>query len=153
MYKSSLGHIPKLVLLSLAVVCQLCSFSQSSSLLFERVKLREGQLESPVSSMLRDSRGFMWFGCDNGLYRYDGYKYLHFEKKSKDVNSISCDVVASIEEDKKGFIWLATFSGLNKFDRSNNRFTAYLPETELNAFHISNFFIEAQFDRRGKLWL
>jgi len=32
-----------------------------------------------IYSVLRDSKGFMWFGTSTGLYRYDGYTTLVYK--------------------------------------------------------------------------
>ena len=41
---------------------------------FRRVDTREGLSNSEVFSILRDSQGYVWFGTNYGLNRYDGYR-------------------------------------------------------------------------------
>lgn len=55
--------------------------------------------------MLEDSKGYMWFGTENGLTRYDGKElkvYEHDDLMSYDFNSI--------HEDSKGNIWSHNFA-------------------------------------------
>ena len=56
------------------------AYAQTRPMAFERVSLEQGLSQSTVLSMFQDSRGFMWFGTEDGLNRYDGvtfktYKY------------------------------------------------------------------------------
>jgi len=39
---------------------------------FETFFLPGGHLGNSVQSMAQDDVGFLWFGTQNGLYRYDG---------------------------------------------------------------------------------
>ena len=36
---------------------------------------------------MQDSKGYMWFGTADGLYRYDGYTFKAFRNEKK---SIAC---------------------------------------------------------------
>ena len=45
---------------------------------FRRVDTREGLSNSEVFTILRDSYGYVWFGTNYGLNRYDGYRIRNF---------------------------------------------------------------------------
>ena len=40
--------------------------------LFKTLDAREGLTSSQINCILKDSRGYMWFGTPAGLYRFDG---------------------------------------------------------------------------------
>jgi len=40
---------------------------------FDQISAEQGLSSPEVWSVLRDQRGFMWFGTTDGLNRYDGY--------------------------------------------------------------------------------
>ena len=42
---------------------------------FEHLGLEDGLSQSSAICILKDSRGFMWFGTEDGLNRYDGYDF------------------------------------------------------------------------------
>jgi signal transduction histidine kinase len=67
----------------------------------------EGLPSSEVYEVFEDSRGFLWFGTDNGVVRFDGFE---LEKFNID-KGLTDPVVFGFLEDKKGRIWFRTFSG------------------------------------------
>jgi len=41
---------------------------------FDKFSIENGLPEGYVASSIQDKLGFMWFGTQNGLVRYDGYR-------------------------------------------------------------------------------
>ncbi|MDR3653562.1 MAG: two-component regulator propeller domain-containing protein [Paludibacter sp.] len=64
-----------------------------------------------VQHIFRDSRGFMWISTNNGLDRYDGYDFIHFNSRNS-ANPLQCDNVSCVEEDQNGNLWIGTENGL-----------------------------------------
>jgi ligand-binding sensor domain-containing protein/anti-sigma regulatory factor (Ser/Thr protein kinase) len=69
-----------------------------------------------VFSMLKDSKGNIWLGTNEGLEKYDGKNFMHFGI----AQGLSWKSITSICEDKKGNLWLGTEydSIVNKLDLS-----------------------------------
>ncbi len=65
--------------------------------------------------IIQDSHGFMWFGTNHGLFRYDGMNYKQFRHNPDDSTSISNDRILGIVSDMNGDLWIATGGGLNKY--------------------------------------
>lgn len=42
---------------------------------FDRISIEQGLSQSSVHVIFQDSRGFLWFGTQDGLNRYDGYSF------------------------------------------------------------------------------
>lgn len=42
-----------------------------------------------VYSIAQDKQGFIWIGCDAGLFRFDGFRYQAFASKNQESNAIS----------------------------------------------------------------
>ena len=94
--------------------------AQINDVTFQQIFLQQGLSQSIVKCILQDRKGFMFFGTEDGLNRYDGYKFLVYRYDSDDTNSISYNDVTFLYEDKSGIIWIGTFNaGLNRFDQSN----------------------------------
>ena len=74
---------------------------------------------------MQDRAGFMWFGTNNGLNRYDGYNIVAYRNDPANPHSLSGNFVEDLYEDRSGTLWVGTRSGLNAFDRRTERFTRY----------------------------
>ncbi|MCW8811082.1 MAG: triple tyrosine motif-containing protein, partial [Ignavibacteriaceae bacterium] len=102
---------------------------------------------------MKDSKGFMWFGTQSGLNKYDGYEFVIYKNNPFDSTSISNSQVFSTFEDHSGNIWIGTAGGgLNKFSRETETFKYYLHNPE-NTESISNDFVNYAFeDNTNKIW-
>ncbi|MFQ5583372.1 MAG: two-component regulator propeller domain-containing protein, partial [Calditrichia bacterium] len=98
----------------------------ATNLKFSHITADDGLSQSYVVCALQDSRGFMWFGTQDGLNRYDGYNFKLYRKNPADSNSLSENWIWSIYEDSDGFLWIGTFGGgACRFDRTTQTFTRY----------------------------
>lgn len=97
----------------------------------ERISFRHLGTEQELShdvikSIHQDARGWMWFGTEDGLNRYDGRTFDIFRFDPDDDTSLSDNHIFAIAEDKAGTIWIATASGgLDRFCKFNNHFSYY----------------------------
>ncbi len=95
------------------------------NLRFERISVEHGLSHSTVNCILQDSRGFMWFGTDDGLNKYDGYTFTVYRHTPDDPRSLSDNQVLSLFEDASGVLWVGTDGGLNQFRRDSGQFIRY----------------------------
>ena len=87
---------------------------------FKRLDTREGLSNSMVSSIIRDSRGYVWMGTGYGLNRYDGYRVRTFFSYEKDTTTLRNNRIDEIQEGYGGRLWLK--QGMN--------YSVYDPVTE-----------------------
>lgn len=129
-------------------------FAQPTSLKkFRHITAEHGLSQSHVKTILQDSRGFMWFGTQDGLNRYDGYRCIIYKNNPQDSSTISGNFVTDILEDSQGYLWIATTEGLNKYDRASNSFTRY-KHNKNKPGSISDDHIKCLLeDSRGNLWI
>lgn len=102
-------------------------FSQSGLPKFKRLTTNDGLSQGHVSAILKDHKGFMWFATDEGLNKYDGYKFTAYKHNPEKASSISNDFIYDVLEDKDDDIWIGTASGLDRFDRKKDVFIHYSP--------------------------
>ena len=88
--------------------------------LFKTLDARDGLTSSQVNCILKDSRGYMWFGTPAGLYRFDGYTFRNFQSDSQDGSSLNDSYINSIQEMLDGNLLVETSSG----------YCIYHPQTE-----------------------
>jgi streptogramin lyase len=92
---------------------------------FEQITTNQGLSQNHIGSILMDKKGFIWFGSEDGLNRFDGYAFKHYKHQKTDSTSINDSYILDILEDKAGNLWIATTSGLNRFDGKKDRFERY----------------------------
>ena len=96
------------------------SAGAQNTYLFKTLDAQDGLTSSQVNCILKDSRGYMWFGTPAGLYRYDGYTFKNFQCNSQDGSSLPDSYINSIQEALDGTLWIETNAG----------YCIYHPQTE-----------------------
>ena len=81
------------------------------NLRFERMGIEDGLSHSAVWKILQDSEGYMWFGTQDGLNRYDGYNFTVYRYDPEDPQSLRNDHISAIYEDRSGVLWVGTQVG------------------------------------------
>jgi len=79
-----------------------------------------------VTSLYKDSVGFMWIGTYNSLDRFDGVEFRHYRFNTGDVNK---KYVRFITETLSGRLYLANAIGLWKLNKTNGELEQVLPKT------------------------
>jgi hypothetical protein len=108
---------------------------------FTRLPTDEGLSQTRVLQIVQEAQGFMWFGSQYGLNRYDGYKFKVFKHEPGNPNSLS-----------GVSLWIGCDEFLDKFDPVTRTFTHYRIDSEgaqgetPPVTHISQ-------DHMGILWL
>ena len=85
--------------------------SAGQHLRFDRISLEQGLSQSTVFCMIQDSQGFMWFGTEDGLNKYDGYSFTVYKHDPEDPNSLGGNWIQAILEDSSGTLWIGTREG------------------------------------------
>ncbi|MFC2111056.1 two-component regulator propeller domain-containing protein [Bacteroidota bacterium] len=144
----------KILLLFLVLILSSEIHGQISLEKFDRISIEKGISESIVTCIYQDSHGFMWFGTQNGLNRYDGYKFEIFRNNPMDSTSISGNYIMCIYEDSKGNLWIGTESnGLNLFDRTLHIFRTFKHNNKIKGSISSNSVISIVEDKNKILWI
>lgn len=73
-------------------------FAQTGNFTFTNYTSVNGLADNYVSSLLQDSRGFMWFGTREGLSRFDGTNFKNFFAKKNDSTALSGNTIAYLYE-------------------------------------------------------
>jgi ligand-binding sensor domain-containing protein/signal transduction histidine kinase len=142
-----------LVFLQVFLIAQF-SFPQSLDIQFTNVGISDGLSNSTVYSIIQDKRGFMWFGTQNGLNKFDGYNFVVFKNIPFDSTSIKDNWVLALHEDSKGNIWVGTHSGgLSMYDRNRGNFTNYVNDPNDPNSLVNNRVWSLQEDNAGNIWI
>ena len=69
-----------------------------------------------ISSICEDKFGFIWFGSNSGVYRYNSIETVKFINLPEDKSSLPGNTVRSLYLDMKKALWIATNNGACIFD-------------------------------------
>lgn len=75
-----------------------------------------------VNTIFQDSRGYLWFGTDGGIFRYDGHNLVPVELPA---SHPGFKRIRTICEDPSGDIWIGTNGGMFHYSRSEGRAVAF----------------------------
>lgn len=79
-----------------------------------------------VRDILRDSRGFLWLGTTDGLYRYDGYTFRNYRRQAGDSTGIPSNNINRLAEGADHKIWIGHAKGyVSCFDPATGIFRTY----------------------------
>ncbi len=118
----------KQVICYLVLLVNIQTYAQMTFSGFESFTVEDGFPSAAVHSMLRDSRGFMWFGTTESLVRFDGVDYKVYPVDKSDSTQLQEGNVHYLFEDSKGRIWLSAGMGyqyprtIQVFDPKIDRF-------------------------------
>ncbi|MBO0938050.1 histidine kinase [Fibrella sp. HMF5335] len=91
----------------------------------DHISVANGLTQGSVYYIIDDSRGFMWFGTQDGLNCYDGHRFRTYRPSDHRAGQIRGVNIFGIIEDPTGDLWVGTEEGLNHYDRKHDRFTCY----------------------------
>jgi len=123
----------------------------AQNIYFNHLTVENGLSNNDVNTLIQDDKGFIWFGTEDGLNRYDGYNFKIFRNDPYDTNSLSGNAVWSLMEDRKGFIWVGTVDGiLNQFDPVSEKFIRHdFAGNDKKYSSVTTLFE----DSKGNIWI
>lgn len=78
-------------------------------------KARDGLPMNDMKDVFQDSKGYLWLACQEGFVRFDGARFVLFDKSN--CPGLRENFIWDIEEDWEGNLWLATNGGgVSRFD-------------------------------------
>ncbi len=132
--------------------------AQTALPFFKTLKHENGLSHNKVNCILEDQRGFLWFGTEDGLDRYDGRYFTVF--KSEPYNKkpgIAGNTINDLYEDKDGIIWIATEdAGLISYNYrlpAAQQFKQYVCKAPNGGNSASDGVNKIAEDHQGNLWL
>lgn len=126
--------------------------AEGTDIRFRRLSTGAGLSQTRVEQIAQDDQGFMWFGTQFGLNRYDGYDFKVFAPNPKSADTISCGNISAVFKDRSNMLWVGCGRFLERFDPTTERFSQYrLKSSDSDSVpaHVHNIIQ----DRSGTLWL
>jgi ligand-binding sensor domain-containing protein/signal transduction histidine kinase len=125
---------------------------QGADLQFAHLALGADPSHRRITHIVQDDLGFLWFGTDDGLKRYDGYRIRDYRHDPKDPNSLADSYVITLFKDRSGKLWVASGRYVDVYDPLTEKFTPLRTRPgNPNRFHARVG--EINQDRDGTIWL
>ncbi|HSZ72582.1 MAG TPA: two-component regulator propeller domain-containing protein, partial [Cytophagaceae bacterium] len=108
---------------------------QKPPLVFHHLSVADGLSENTIRTITEDKKGYMWFGCEDGLNKYNGYEFKIYRNDLNNPYSVSSRNITYLFTDSKDRLWIVTSNGLNLYDPildifynfKNNKYAALKP--------------------------
>lgn len=139
------------VISSFLLVITFNGFNIAQSISFKHLTVENGLSNNDVNTLIQDKAGFIWFGTEDGLNRFDGYNFRIYRNNPSDSNSLSNNSIWALLEDSKGNIWVGTKDGtVNIFNPVNESFSQITPQPKLKDWNSITALFE---DKTGNIWI
>lgn len=124
-----------------------------SQLRFDHISTSQGLSQDIVKAIIQDRQGFMWFGTEDGLNRYDGYSIKVYKHNSRDTTSLSDNDVHALYEDRQHRLWIGTGGGLDLYNREKDSFLYFKHDSTNPRSMGPGGVMCLQEDASGRLWI
>lgn len=142
----------KLLLLIVVQILCMHTFVVNAQRIFSTsYTMDDGLAANRVYSILQDSCGFMWFGTDDGLSRFDGIKFKNYYL-SEYINATTSNSVKKIFIDRRGKMWIGLDSGIVIYDSQTDTFRPFNAKTETGET-IQTDVTDMIEDSDGEVWI
>jgi hypothetical protein len=128
------------------VLCPLVVCSQEYG--YTHYDGKEGLAGSTVYCMAKDKDGFLWFGTEGGLSRFDGTHFKNFTRE----DGLPDNEIVQIFADSKGRVWMAPFKKSICYYFKGK---IYTPDNDpvLQRIRIDDFVVQFAEDKAGNMLL
>jgi signal transduction histidine kinase/ligand-binding sensor domain-containing protein/DNA-binding response OmpR family regulator len=146
----------QLSIMTAAFVCLFCELSERALLALDRNKefsqyvhqvweTKDGLPQNTVSAITQTLDGHLWLGTPAGLVRFDGLRFVVFDRRS--TREIPDNSITSLAADHDGSLWIGTAGGLTH--RQGDQFTTYTAKDGLSGNSVSSLCVGSD----GSLWI
>lgn len=103
------------------------------------------------TSLIQDHTGFLWIGSQDGLVRWDGYRFRLYRPDGARKGSLPDNDIRHLFVDAAGRLWIATnVGGLARYDGATDSFTTFTAGPK-GLSHVTVTSVAD--DGRGGLWV
>ena len=108
-------------------------------------QIAQGLPQNTVMSIAQTPDGYLWFGTQEGLVRFDGVRFTVFDKHN---SGLTNDEVTALYVDREGGLWIGAEDG-NVVHFSHGKFQAYTARNGLSTRAVMALYE----DVHGTLWV
>src|SRR5690606_777693 len=146
--------MPRIIVLLALLFGALLSVYPTAKRSIRYLGIEHGLSNNYVTAIFQDRHGFMWFGTQNGLNRYDGYQFVVYNHHPGNSASLADNRITDITADRSDRIWVAMKKGVSVLDGRGNvtGHMSYQPTAAASPVSIDFAINELQLDAEGYLF-
>ncbi len=103
---------------------------------FEKVSSPGPEIERPVYFIVDDDDGNIWFGTDNGVYRWDGRQSDHFTVEEGLIGRETNRAAGFVDSDCR--VWIGTDRGVSVYRKEHDIHSGVAPLLDLTSLETSS---------------
>ncbi len=149
---SDLRTLSYLAIIAISLSYHAVLSGQNKTLVFNSLTRSNGLPNNTINDIAEDALGFIWFGTNDGLVRYDSPSQMKIFKEG-DIGLKSSNI-KTIHASKDSALWIGTdFGGLTKLNITTLEYENYNTTSPL-PYKINHDVVTAVFvDSRGNTWI
>jgi len=142
-------NMKRITFLSLFIFLCLKTFSfDNKNIVFHKFQLKENLPGSSVKRVFQDHKGFIWFGTESGICRYDGYSLMVIKSNIEKPERLTSGNILCIAQDNKNQIWFGTDRGVNILNEKN-QIVPLITDSTIQNLRINSILC----DSKGNVWI
>ncbi|OEK07182.1 hypothetical protein BFP71_05890 [Roseivirga misakiensis] len=110
--------------------------------------VENGLVGDNVYCALQDDKGYIWFGTETGVSRYNGKSFENFYM----TDGLGDNEIFRIDQDSQGRIWFSAFNGKLSYFKDGTFYNA-TNDTTLAKVTMDNYYVSLFEDSRQNIWL
>ena len=95
--------------------------AQSNLFLAQTLTVDDGLPQNSVWCIEQDARGYMWFGTNDGLSRYDGYEFKNYKREPFNEQTIPHNIIRNLNFQENGALWILAGGYLAELNYSTGK--------------------------------
>jgi len=139
--------------LLLIAAASVAAAADSPPLILTHLTTADGLPQGTVHTVLQDSRGFMWFGTEDGLVRYDGQDLVRYGYSPGRNRGLPGNFIREVVEGPDHNLWIAMNGGVARWNRARDDFTVYRHDPRDPSSLASDDVNALSLDAQGRIWI
>ena len=119
----------------------------------ETFNINDGLSQNAANDVIQDSKGYIWIATQDGLNKFDGYRFKVYRRHQNSKGSLTDNLIFSICADGDSAIWVATQRGLSRYRYKTNDFQNFFSDPADPYSLYTNSVRYVFTDSKGFLWI
>lgn len=140
--------------ITVLIIFSFISVSGQNTFQFRHLTVKDGLSHNNVYTLMQDKLGFVWAGTQNGLSKYNGFKFRNYYHSADDSSSLISDNFGILYQDSKQRIWMGTYrGGITCYQPKKNTVINYTADDADDSSIASNMIRGITEDKNGNIWI